>query len=420
MQHTKKFSLKKYTLWFILAAVLILAGVGGYFAYDKIYLNYTATPVLTLLGDETVTLEAGTPYTEAGAAATVRDRDITDTIQVNTPDVSALGTHQITYTVTNLKGKNAVTLTRTVIVQDTIAPEIVLNGGNASLYVGDTYEEQGATATDSFEGDLTATVKTEGKVDTAKAGTYTITYTVADSSGNTASVSRTVLVKTKVVDVTIQDNGNGKVVYLTFDDGPSPRTIEVLDILKKYDAKATFFVVGNSMSKYGYLLKRMVAEGHTVALHSNTHNYAKIYAGTDAFWADQAALGEKVKAQIGYVPKIFRFPGGGSNTVSRKYCSGVMSALVSQAAQKGLLYYDWNISSGDASSSNPSATTIANNVIRGINKGYKTPIVLMHDAAAKYNTVAALETILKQGTASGYVFAAMTESTATVHQKVQN
>ena len=116
----------------------------------------------------------------------------------------------------------------------------------------------------------------------------------------------------------------------------------------------------------------------------------------------------------------FRFPGGGSNTVSRKYCTGVMSALVSQSAQKGLLYYDWNISSGDATTGGASAAAITRNVINGINKGYKTPIVLLHDAGAKYTTVQALEPILKQATEAGYTFAAMTNKTPTVHQKVLN
>jgi len=399
----------------------VLLIYGGYVFTDKVILNFFARPEISIIGDSAIVLEAGETYEEPGAAATVRGEDISSTIVIDTPDTTKLGVHTVTYKVTNKKGMNEKTATRTVEVKDTISPVVTLNGGNISLYVGNSYTEKGATALDSFEGDLTDKIVTEGSVDVNKVGSYKITYTVSDSSGNAHTATRTVTVKENPLPaIQIADNGNGKVVYLTFDDGPSARTPEILDILKKYNAKATFFVIGQNMSKYGYLLKRMVAEGHTVALHSNSHNYAQIYKSTDAFWADQAAIGEKVKAQIGYVPTIFRFPGGGSNTISRKYCTGVMSALVSQSAQKGLLYYDWNISSGDATPGGASAATITRNVINGINKGYKTPIVLLHDAGAKYTTVQALEPILKQATEAGYSFAAMTNKTPTVHQKVLN
>lgn len=418
-KENKLFSAKN-TLYFVLAALLLALGVGGWWFFTYVYQDYAAVPELTINGDAHIVLEAGETYAEPGAAATVRGEDITANIEISEVDTTKLGTQEVTYRVTNIKGRNPVTATRTVEIKDTTAPVITVTGGDVTVYLNQTYSEKGATALDSFEGDLTSAVKSEGSVDTAKLGVYTITYTVADSSGNTASATRTVTVRDQYVTLKSASSNRTKYVYLTFDDGPSARTSEVLDLLKKYNAKATFFVIGSYMGTYGNQLTRMANEGHAIALHSNTHNYAGIYKSSEAFWSDQAAIGAKVASYIGKTPTIFRFPGGGSNTVSRKYCSGIMTTLAAEAAQKGLRYYDWNISSGDASGNSVSAVSIANNVLKGINAGYATPIVLMHDAGGKHTTVQALEVILKRGTEAGYVFVPITSSTPTVHQKIAN
>ena len=117
------------------------------------------------------------------------------------------------------------------------------------------------------------------------------------------------------------------VIYLTFDDGPSDRTLEILKILDQYNAKATFFVVGTAKLQY---LPQIVEKGHTIGLHSNTHNYSKIYKSTDAFFNDLTALSQKVYDVAGIHSKVVRFPGGSSNNVSKSYCKGVMTRLTSQ------------------------------------------------------------------------------------------
>ena len=139
-----------------------------------------------------------------------------------------------------------------------------------------------------------------------------------------------------------------KVVYLTFDDGPSKNTQRVLDILAEYDAKATFFITGQQ-PEYFSMIKTAYDAGHTIGLHSYIHEYDQVYASVDAYFKDLEKIGELAKEQIGFVPCYIRFPGGASNTVSRKYTEGIMSELTQKVLEKGYQNYDWNISSGDGS-----------------------------------------------------------------------
>lgn len=209
---------------------------------------------------------------------------------------------------------------------------------------------------------------------------------------------------------------NSKVCYLTFDDGPSDRTLEILEILDRYDAKATFFVVGSAKLSY---LPRIVEKGHTIGLHSNTHTYSKIYSSTDAFFEDLNALSDKVYNITGIHSKIMRFPGGGSNKVSAQYCKGVMTRLTSQVMIKGYAYFDWNVDSGDASGNKVPAQTLVNNVLNGAKK--KNSIcVLMHDTSSKTTTVEALPQMLEGLAAMGYRFEAVSETTYGFHHTVKN
>lgn len=207
-----------------------------------------------------------------------------------------------------------------------------------------------------------------------------------------------------------------KVCYLTFDDGPSDRTLEILDILDKYDAKATFFVIGSAKLQY---LPKIAEKGHTIGLHSNTHDYSKIYKSTDAFFNDLNTLSDKVYDLIGVHSKVIRFPGGGSNKVSKSYCKGVMTRLTNQVKIKGYAYFDWNVDSGDASAKNVPAKTIVNNVLNAATK--KNSIcVLMHDTSSKKTTVEALPEILKGLKSMGYRFEALNEKCYGFQHTVRN
>ncbi len=209
---------------------------------------------------------------------------------------------------------------------------------------------------------------------------------------------------------------NSKVCYLTFDDGPSDRTLEILNILDKYDAKATFFVLGNGKLEY---LPKIVEKGHKIGLHSNTHKYNEIYKSTDAYFNDLQAVSDKVYNACGIRTKIMRFPGGSSNLISKKACKGIMTRLTSQVKIKGYAYFDWNIDSGDAASKDITAATITANVLNSAAK--KTSIcVLMHDISSKTATVEALPEILDGLKAMGYRFEVLNENSFGYQHNVQN
>ncbi len=208
-----------------------------------------------------------------------------------------------------------------------------------------------------------------------------------------------------------------KTCYLTFDDGPSDNTLEILKILKKYDAKATFFVIGTN-SKLDYLTE-IEKGGHAIGLHSNTHNYSKIYSSRTAFFKDINALSAKIEKKVGIKPMIMRFPGGSNNTVSKNYKKGIMTDLTTQVKIKGYAYFDWNVDSGDASGNNVPAKTIINNVLKQA-KNKNSICVLMHDTGAKGTTVKALPGILEGLKKQGYKFEVLTEESYGYHYKVNN
>lgn len=210
----------------------------------------------------------------------------------------------------------------------------------------------------------------------------------------------------------------GKVCYLTFDDGPSDNTLRILEILARYNVKATFFVTNYAQSKIEYV-PQIHAAGHTIGLHTQSHNYAQIYSSVDAYFADLNAISAKVKELTGVDSKVIRFPGGGSNGVSRKYCPGIMSTLTRMVTEMGYTYFDWNVSSEDASAALVSASKITNAVLNGaLNKN--SICVLMHDAAGKTTTVDALPAIIEGLAAQGYTFQPLTKDCYGYHHRVTN
>lgn len=210
-------------------------------------------------------------------------------------------------------------------------------------------------------------------------------------------------------------NNGEKIVYLTFDDGPSKNTQRVLDILDQYGAKATFFVVGHDPDHYD-MIKKAYDDGNTIGLHSFTHDYAQVYSSEDAYFDDLDQIAQVVSDQIGYVPYLVRFPGGSSNTISEKYCSGIMDVLVNDVPARGYQYYDWNASSGDG------ATCSTDQVIQNSCAYDNCPniILLCHDAATKDTTVEALPKIIEHYQALGYQFQAIDRTTMVPHHKVAN
>ena len=180
-------------------------------------------------------------------------------------------------------------------------------------------------------------------------------------------------------------------VYLTFDDGPSENTSKILDILKERNIKATFFVVGFDDEASRELYQRIVAEGHTLGMHSYSHKYDMIYQSLDAFKEDMSHLQAYLEEVTGVTPTIMRFPGGSSNQVSNVD----MKELIRYVEGEGLTYFDWNIESGDATSQAYTSDELVQNVMTEVVK-YDTSVVLMHDTSAKAATVEALVPMIDQ------------------------
>ncbi len=234
-------------------------------------------------------------------------------------------------------------------------------------------------------------------------------------SGGTITTAPTTTTTAKPTTTTKKPQ-NTKKAYLTFDDGPSANTKKILNILDQYNVKATFFVIYRK--GYESVYKDIVKRGHTIALHSYTHSYSDIYSSSSAYFKDLNRLSDYVYKVTGVRSKIMRFPGGGSNTVSRKYSRGIMTTLTKEVQKKGYRYYDWNVDSQDASG-NLSASAIVNSVKRSCGS-QKSAIVLMHDAPGKASTVTALPDIIRYLRSKGYDLLPITESTPQVHHAVNN
>lgn len=209
-----------------------------------------------------------------------------------------------------------------------------------------------------------------------------------------------------------------KTLYLTFDDGPSDKTQAVLDILDRYGAKATFFVTGIDQS-HANMIKVAHDKGHTIGLHTYSHDYASVYSSVGAYFSDLDAIGQVVKEQIGYVPCFIRFPGGASNTISANYSAGIMSQLTSDVQARGYQYYDWDASCGDGSVHDADETAaIATEDSPAV--GMQNVIMLLHDSATKQSTVDALPRIIEYWKAQGYELKAIDRDTRISHQGVNN
>ena len=370
------------------------------------------SPVITLIGKESLSICPSGEIEESGfSAIDDYDGDITGKVIVEN---NADG---IIYRVKDSSGNETV-VKRTVIKKDIEKPTITLNGySNMYLTVNNTYSEPGFNVKDNCDKDLNDKVEVINNVDNKRVGKYNVIYKVKDSNGNETIIERVVYVVNET-NVTPTGPGLPGVIYLTFDDGPSASiTPGILDILKARNIKATFFVI-NTGSGLDYLIKRAYDEGHTIALHSYTHRYDIIYKSIDAYYKDLDEISNKVEKITGKKSKIIRFPGGSSNTVSRNYSNGIMTILSKDVVEKGYIYFDWNVSSGDAGGAK-TKEDVYYNVIGGLSKR-RSNVVLMHDYANNYKTLNALNDIISYGLNNNFTFAAMDMDTEMIKHRVNN
>ena len=347
----------------------------------------------------------GEPYTEDGYTAEDNvDGDLTDKV------IRSEENGTVRYTVTDSSG-NTTSILRIIQYGDIVPPVITLAGGDRiEMNAGTSFTEPGYEASDNVDGNVTDRVQVEGSVDIYHAGEYTITYSVKDSFENEVIVTRTVIVKAlRQPDVV---SPGEKTIYLTFDDGPGPYTQELLDVLDKYNVKVTFFVVDTG---YSSLIAKEAAAGHSIGVHSASHEYNTIYSGESAFFDDFNEMQDLIYELTGTRTTLLRFPGGSSNTVS-DFNPGIMTRLTQAVTDMGYQYFDWNVSSGDAGETTNTEKVIQN-VIAGVQQ-HSSSIVLQHDI--KGFSVAAVEKIIVWGLANGYTFLPLSPDSPKAHHGINN
>lgn len=367
----------------------------------------TQCPVITLIQkDPPQTLLPGTPYQEEGyRAVDNRDGDITDRV------IRVEESGRILYSVLDSSGNPAVA-ERELPYFDPEPPQIQLEGGQSyTLTVGHYYVEPGYQAIDKVDGDVTDQVAVEGEVNWLVPGIYPVTYTVTDSYQNTASVTRN-------VEVTAQPRPEvvwpeGKTIYLTFDDGPGPYTQTLLDVLDRYGAKATFFVTD---SGYDSVMKQIVDRGHSIGIHTISHQYGQIYSSPEAYFDDLLGMQDIIYRNTGVKTTLLRFPGGSSNEISRKSCEGIMTILDEAVQNAGFQYFDWNVDSNDAGGAKK-PREVFQNVVDGVSRA-RVSMVLQHDVHGF--SVEAVEDILAWGQENGYTFRAIEPTSPGFHHGVHN
>lgn len=208
---------------------------------------------------------------------------------------------------------------------------------------------------------------------------------------------------------------NVRKVYITFDDGPSLLTQEILSILDQYHVKATFFVVGKEDENLKPIYKEIVEKGHTIGMHSYSHQYQNIYESVESFQEDFQKINNLIYNETGVKAKYYRFPGGSSNQVSKLD----MREYIKYIKQENVEYFDWNASTGDATSTNLSTEEIMENTFKTYEQ-FNTTVLLMHDNGNRRMTVDALPQIIEKYQELGVELLPISESTDLVqHIKIE-
>lgn len=195
-----------------------------------------------------------------------------------------------------------------------------------------------------------------------------------------------------------------KTVYLTFDDGPSVQTPQILEILKEYNVKATFFVVGHDDEQSRQRMKAVVDAGHAIGVHTYSHDYKTIYSSVSAYLDDFNRQYELIHEATGVYPQIFRFPGGSING----YNGVTYQEIISEMVRRGFVYFDWNVATGDAvAGGNQDKASLTANALKSVDS-LRRSVLLMHDSADKVTTVEALPDIIEGYQDAGFTFEVLT------------
>ncbi|MBQ5405289.1 MAG: polysaccharide deacetylase [Oscillospiraceae bacterium] len=364
-------------------------------------------PVIRLERREGYTPSWFDGYEEEGYSASDNyDGDLTDRVRRSEYDDC------VVYEVSDAAGNETVVMRQIPYVPG--RPVITLAGGEATEIPLSLmpYADPGWRAADAAGNDMSAYVRVEGEVDTGRCGVYERSYRIDSGRGEAVCVTRQVSVVPATLPETVIPGE--KTIYLTFDDGPGPYTDELLDVLAEYGVKASFFVTCRYPA-YFDAVGRAYREGHSVCVHTASHNYYQIYSGEEAYLEDFKACEEMIREQTGGYTTLFRFPGGSSNTVS-SFNKGIMTRLTADMNARGYQYFDWNVDSDDAGRTRSTAG-VYRNIINGCS-GRTACVVLQHDV--KDYSVAAVRSVIEWGLENGYVFRALDMTSPTAHHPVAN
>ena len=239
------------------------------------------------------------------------------------------------------------------------------------------------------------------QVDLQRAGDYPVVYTATDTLGNQTRREVTLRVASR----------NRRTIYLTFDDGPSNNTGEVLRILREEGVKATFFVTAQMPGCFHYI-SQAHQEGHAIAAHTYSHKFS-IYRSFDTYFNDLDHIEQVIEKYTGSRSPIIRFPGGSSNMAYHKFSDiNFMDSLCREVQYRGYQYVDWNLDSQDASGNNVPVARLVNSACRDLGGEL---CLLMHDTDAKRTTVAALPAIIRFFKERGYQFGTLTSTAYICH-----
>ena len=274
-----------------------------------------------------------------------------------------------------------------------------------------------ASSTTTTEAVTATTLETTAAVTTTTSATTTTTTTTTAAftttgSGGQASGSEYAdlypeLYCGSTTGVTYSDDKD--YVYLTFDDGPSKHTDSILYYLDKYNLKATFFVVPDGSEECAKRMRRIVDAGHTIGVHSSTHDYKQIYANVQAFLTDFKICYDRIYEATGVKCSLFRFPGGSINDFNEE----TRNEIIAEMTRRGFVYFDWNVDSNDAGGADWTEMYVG---VLGQISGTNRAVVLMHDRDDRMNTVLVLEDIIKAllDDKRGYKIDRLTEKTKPV------
>ena len=289
---------------------------------------------------------------------------------------------------------------------------VEVTGNKGQRYYVITKNASSTTTAAPRKTETTAETETTQKTKAIQKTESTKKTDTTQKTETTATTERTQTDATTTTTTQSPEEKQRKVAYLTFDDGPSENTGKILDILDEYNVKATFFVIYHKNMESAY--RDIVARGHTIALHTYSHSYRKIYKSEDAYFSDLQKIHDFVQETTGVDSRIMRFPGGSSNTISRKYNKGIMKKLKKSVVEKGYIYHDWNVDSTDAAGVNRPVETLLKNVKKDLTSHRKSDI-LMHDTgSSKQTTVDALPAIIEYIRSEGYEMEALTEDSPVI------